>query len=56
MVVKSIVALDWKTFVKKIAYLGLVSFPASFVNSLLDYLNKSLAINFRGKLSSYFNN
>lgn len=54
-VVKSIVALDLQKFTKKIFYLGLVSLPASFVNSSLDFLNKSLAVSIRGKLSNYFN-
>lgn len=55
MIVKSIVDLDFKTFLKRIMHLGMISFPASFVNSSLDFLNRSLAINFRQKLTDYFN-
>lgn len=36
--------------------LGMFALPSSFVNSSLDYLNKELAIDFRGKLTKHFNN
>lgn len=41
-------------FLKRIVNLGLLAIPASFVNSMLDFLNKRLGINFRRRLTSYF--
>ncbi len=34
--------------------MAMISIPASFVNSYLDYLNKSLSIIFREKLTQHF--
>lgn len=34
--------------------MGLVAIPASFVNSYLEYLNKSLSLRFRRRLTEYF--
>jgi len=39
-IVQSAVKIDFEMFVKRIFELGLISIPASFVNSLLEYLNK----------------
>ena len=55
-IVKSIIKLDWSMFLKKVGYLALCAVPASFINSYLDYLNKSLAIHFRKSITHYFHN
>ena len=34
--------------------LGFIAFPASFVNSFLEFLNKRLAINIKKRLTRYF--
>ena len=36
--------------------MGLIAFPASFVNSFLEFLNRRLAINFRKRLTNHFHN
>lgn len=54
LVVKSIIKRELPSFLKKVLTLGLVAVPASFVNSYLDFLNKSLAIRFRKRLTNYF--
>ncbi len=53
-IVKAIIKRNLGNFLKKIMTLGMVAVPASFVNSYLDYLNKSLAIRFRKRLTTYF--
>ena len=53
-IVKAIVELDLMAFVKRIVNLGLIAIPSSFVNSMLDFLNKRLAINIRRRLTSHF--
>jgi ABC-type uncharacterized transport system fused permease/ATPase subunit len=35
--------------------LGLLAVPSSFVNSLLEFLNKQLSIYFRTELTNHFN-
>jgi len=55
-IVKSIIKLDWSMFLKKLGSMALCAVPASFINSYLDYLNKSLAINFRKNITHYFHN
>ncbi|KAL4432046.1 hypothetical protein ABPG74_017782 [Tetrahymena malaccensis] len=52
-IVKAIIKLDVKVFLKRILELGMIAVPASFVNSFLEYLNKKLAIYFRSKLTSH---
>ena len=46
--------MNLEKFIKRIVGLGLVSIPASFVNSFLDFLNRRLAINFRRRLTHHF--
>jgi ATP-binding cassette subfamily D (ALD) protein 3 len=53
-IVKAIIELDRMLFLKRIINLGLLAIPASFVNSMLDFLNKRLAINFRRRLTNHF--
>lgn len=53
-IVKAIIQKDFNLFIRRIINLGLVAFPASFVNSFLDFLNKRLALNFRKRLTTYF--
>lgn len=53
-IVKAIIELDLMLFLKRIINLGLLAIPASFVNSMLDFLNKRLAINFRRRLTNHF--
>jgi ATP-binding cassette subfamily D (ALD) protein 3 len=53
-IVKSIIQMDLNLFLRRIAGLGLLSVPASFVNSFLNYLDHSLSINFRRRLTNHF--
>jgi len=53
-IVKGIINIDQKEFIKRIFNLALCAIPASFVNSYLDYSQKSLAIRFRNRLTEYF--
>ncbi|CAD8074471.1 unnamed protein product [Paramecium sonneborni] len=53
-IVKTIINGDFQKFIQKIVQLGLVAVPASFVNSYLEYLNKSLSLRFRRRLTEYF--
>jgi len=55
-IVKSIIKMDWSMFLKKIGSMALCAVPASFINSYLDFLNKSLAIHFRKSITHYFHN
>lgn len=55
-IVRGIIEQDFGLFIRRILNLGGVSIPASFVNSYLDYLNKSLAIRFRKRLTDHFHN
>lgn len=55
-IVKSIIKMDWNMFLKKVGSMALCAIPASFINSSLDYLNKSLAIHFRKSITHYFHN
>lgn len=55
-IVKSIIKRDWSMFLKKLGSMALCAIPSSFINSYLDYLNKSLAINFRKSITHYFHN
>lgn len=54
MIVKAIIQAKFIQFVKRIATLALYSFPASFLNSFLEYLNKKIALQFRQNLNRYF--
>lgn len=53
-IVKAIIQKDLNLFIKRVVSLGLIAFPASFVNSFLEFLNKRLALNFRKRLTEYF--
>jgi ATP-binding cassette subfamily D (ALD) protein 3 len=53
-IVKAIIEMDLTLFIRRILGLGLISVPASFVNSFLDFLNRRLAINFRRRLTHHF--
>ncbi|CAD8089388.1 unnamed protein product [Paramecium primaurelia] len=53
-IVRAIIEQNLNMFLQRILKLGVVAIPASFVNSFLDYLNKSLAIRFRKRLTSHF--
>jgi ATP-binding cassette subfamily D (ALD) protein 3 len=53
-IVKAIIDLKLSDFIKRIINLGMIAIPSSFVNSYLDFLNKSLAIRFRERLTHYF--
>lgn len=55
-IVKAIIKSDWSMFLKKLGGMALCAIPASFINSYLDYLNKSLAIHFRKNITNYFHN
>jgi ATP-binding cassette subfamily D (ALD) protein 3 len=55
-IVKAIIKADWSLFVKKIGSMAMCAIPASFINSYLDYLNRSLAIHFRKSMTNYFHN
>jgi ATP-binding cassette subfamily D (ALD) protein 3 len=55
-IVKAIIKADWNMFLKKLGSMALCAVPASFINSYLDYLNKSLAIHFRKNITAYFLN
>lgn len=55
-IVKAIIRSDWNMFLKKLGGMALCAVPASFINSYLDYLNKSLAIHFRKNITGYFLN
>jgi len=55
-IVKAIIKSDWTMFLKKLGGMAMCAVPASFINSYLDYLNKSLAINFRKNITNYFHN
>jgi len=53
-IVKAIIKLNFGLFFKRILQLGIIALPASFVNSYLDFLNKSLGIYYRNRLTQYF--
>lgn len=53
-VVKSIININWSNFVKKLIQLALISVPAAFSNSLIEYMNKKIALKFRENLTKYF--
>lgn len=53
-IVKGIIKLDLNLFLKGLFNLALCAFPGSFINSCLTFFNKSLAINFRARLTNYF--
>lgn len=53
-IVKSIVKNDLTEFLINIIILGALSLPGSFINSLLEYLNKKLAIYLRENLANFY--
>lgn len=53
-IVKGMIKMDWKIFIRRLIDLAFCAVPASFVNSALDYFNKRLAINFRKRLTLHF--
>ena len=53
-IVKAIVQMDGRLFIKRILQMGIVAVPASFVNSYLDFLNKRLSFHFRRRMTEYF--
>ena len=55
-VVKWIVKYDLNNFIAEIFKLGGLAFPASFVNSYLEFLTKKIALKFRRNMTRYFHN
>ena len=53
-IVKGIIKLDLNVFLKGLFNLALCAFPGSFINSCMTFFNKSLAISFRSRLTTYF--
>ena len=53
-IVKGIIKLDLNLFLKGLLNLALCAFPGSFINSCMTFFNRSLAINFRARLTTYF--
>jgi ATP-binding cassette subfamily D (ALD) protein 3 len=53
-IVEAITKLDKGLFFKRVASLGLLAFPASFVNSYIEFLNKKISLRFRSRLTTYF--
>ena len=52
--VKAIMSRSLKDFVKKILVMFLIGFPASFLNSYIQYLEKSINYKIRENLTNYF--
>lgn len=55
MVVKAIINVDLSDFIKKLGLLISFAFPSSFINSLLEYLQKDIAIRMRKNLTLHYN-
>eukprot|EP00357_Protocruzia_adherens_P026458 CAMPEP_0114997472 /NCGR_PEP_ID=MMETSP0216-20121206/14920_1 /TAXON_ID=223996 /ORGANISM="Protocruzia adherens, Strain Boccale" /LENGTH=665 /DNA_ID=CAMNT_0002361861 /DNA_START=11 /DNA_END=2008 /DNA_ORIENTATION=+ len=49
-IVKAIVERNFQLFIKRLLILAGYALPASYVNSYLEYLNKSLALSFRRRM------
>ncbi|ODV61378.1 uncharacterized protein ASCRUDRAFT_20148, partial [Ascoidea rubescens DSM 1968] len=52
-IVKDIISGNFKGFLMDLIYWFLIAFPASYTNSSIKYLTKSLALNFRTNLIRY---
>jgi ABC-type uncharacterized transport system fused permease/ATPase subunit len=53
-IVKGIVQLDLKLFLKGLLNMFLCAFPGSFINSALAYFQTALSIRFRKRITLYF--
>lgn len=51
---RSMIAIDHKNFLLQLINLVILSVPASFCNSFLDFLNHRLANRFRKRITDYF--
>ena len=52
--VKSIMSRDLKEFIMKILKMCVIAIPASFTNSYINYLKKSIELHVRENLTNYF--
>ena len=52
--VKSIMSRDLKEFIMKILKMCVIAVPASFINSYINYLKKSIELHVRENLTDYF--
>lgn len=53
-IVQQVVRHNLPDFISEISKLGIISLPASFVNSYLDFLTKKIALKFRCNMTKYF--
>ena len=53
-IVRSMVNYEFDGFIKNLSKLLGLALPASFINSLLEYMNKIIALKFRKNMTSYF--
>jgi ATP-binding cassette, subfamily D (ALD), member 3 len=53
-IVKNIVNYDFNGFLRGLSTLGLISLPASFINSYLDFQNKVIALKLRKNVTKHF--
>lgn len=53
-IVKHIVNFNMSSFLKELGKLGMLAFPASFVNSYLEFLTKKIALKFRKNMTLHF--
>ena len=53
-IVQQVVKYNFPSFLSEIAKLGILSFPASFVNAYLEFLTKKIALKFRRNITRHF--
>ena len=53
-IVQRIVKYDFMGFLSTLSKLGILAFPASFVNSYLEFLTRKIALKFRRNMTTHF--
>jgi len=54
-IVRSIIDVSFKEFLKNISKLMMLAVPGSFINSFIEFLRKKLSLQIRGNMTNYFN-